>query len=550
MQVVSAGKIGRWLAVIAVAISMLLSSLPASAAPPPEPERVHPSIARIANDAPNQTVRVIVQGFRPDLDLGAEIDRQGGKNRKSLALVKGYSADMPAARARELAKNPDVKWVSIDAPMVSTATVDGQGIATANLGTDYPLTVQADKVWNGSGQVTGAGVTVALLDSGINGFQASSAKPGSAGEPGAGLKASVSFNTRVSTTDRDGYGHGTHVAGIIAGDGKDSKGKYIGIAPGASLLNVKVSDDKGVAFISEVIAGLEWVVKNRSAYNIRVVNLSLVSSMPESYLTSPLDAAVESAWLSGIVVVVSAGNLGANSMLYPPANDPFVITVGAVDTSGTAGIADDTVPSWSSYGTTPDGFSKPDVVAPGRRIVSNLASPNAVLARQYPDRIVDQRYLRLSGTSMAAPVVSGIAALALQAHPEWTPDQVKSAIVGTARPLASEGAGKGEVSALGAVSTTSPGYANAGIPLNKAIAGLVGTSTFNSASWNSASWNSASWNSASWNSASWNSASWNSASWNSASWNSASWNSASWNSASWNSASWNSASWNTVAFPD
>ena len=151
--------------------------------------------------------------------------------------------------------------------------------------------------------------------------------------------------------------------------------------------------------------------------------------------------------------------------------------------------------------------------APGRKIVSNLASMSEVLAKELPDRIVDGRFFRLSGTSMAAPVVSGIAALVLQAHPDWTPDQVKSALMSTARPLASPGAGKGEVDALAAVSMTSPGYANQGIPLNVAISALVGSSNFNSASWNSASWNSASWNSASWNSASWNSApeqcSWN-----------------------------------------
>ena len=253
-----------------------------------------------------------------------------------------------------------------------------------------------------------------------------------------------------------------------------------------------------------MIDGLEWAIQNRSTYNIRVVNLSLVSSMPESYLSSPLDAAVEAAWLSGIVVVVSAGNSGADSMLYPPANDPLAITVGAVDNNDTAAVADDVIPSWSSYGQTQDGISKPEVSAPGRKIVSNLASMSEVLAKELPDRIVDGRFFRLSGTSMAAPVVSGIAALVLQAHPDWTPDQVKSALMSTARPLASPGAGKGEVDALAAVSMTSPGYANQGIPLNVAISALVGSSNFNSASWNSASWNSASWNSASWNSASWN----------------------------------------------
>lgn len=539
MKRFTAGKAGRCLAIAGLMMTLLLPLLPASAAAKSEPERVHPALAKMASQNPNQTVRVIVQGYKPGVDLGTEVEGEGGKNGKALSLIRGYAAEMPAAKALELAKNPDVKWVSIDAPMVSTArpttgpstaqSANGastsrktNGLSTADLATVYPLAVQADKVWNGPAQVTGEGVTVAVLDSGITGLasaQRGAAQANSSLE--ARLQDSVNFDTHTTTVNRDGYGHGTHVAGIIANDGTDSKGRYIGIAPGAGLVNVKVSDDKGMAYVSEVVSGLAWAIQNKSKYNIRVINLSLVSSMPESYMTSPLDAAVEAAWLSGIVVVVSAGNSGADSMLYPPANDPLAITVGAVDNNGTAAISDDVIPSWSSYGKTQDGISKPEVSAPGRKIVSNLASRNEVLAQLLPDRIVDQRYFRLSGTSMAAPVVSGVAALVLQAHPTWTPDQVKSALMSTARPLASPGAGKGEVDALAAVSLTSPGYANQGIPLNVAVSALVGSPTFNSASWNSASWNSASWNSASWNSASWNSASWNSASWNSASWNSA-----------------------------
>lgn len=455
----------------------------------------------MANENPNETVRVIVQGLRPGVDLGAEVEREGGKNGKALSLVKGFSAEMPAAKALELAENPDVKWVSIDAPMVPAAKVDDGGIQVDRLATVYPLAVEADKVWNGPAHLTGAGVNVALLDSGITGLDHAQGAAQAANKSlEQTLETSVNFDTHTTSFDRDGYGHGTHVAGIIANDGTDSQGRYIGIAPGAGLVNVKVSDDKGMAYVSEVISGLDWAIQNKSTYNIRVVNLSLVSTVPESYRTSPLDAAVESAWLAGIVVVVSSGNSGAESMLYSPANDPFVITVGAVDTNGTAGVSDDVIPSWSSYGKTQDGFSKPEVAAPGRKTVSNLASRGAVLAKELPDRIVDGHFFRLSGPSMAAPVVSGIAALVLQAHPNWTPDQVKAALMATARPLASQGSGKGEVNALAAVSMASPGYANQDVPLNIAVSALVGTPTFNSASWNSASWNSASWNSASWNS--------------------------------------------------
>ncbi|MCL5959794.1 MAG: S8 family serine peptidase [Chloroflexi bacterium] len=317
---------------------------------------------------------------------------------------------------------------------------------------------------------------------------------------------------------------------MISSNGTASDGKYIGIAPEANLVSIKASDDEGTAYVSDVISALQWAVENRDAYNIRVINLSVVQQMPDSYLTSPLDAAVEMTWLSGIVVVVSAGNLGPDSALYPPANDPFVITVGATDTIGTPDIADDVIPAWSSHGTTQDGFTKPDVVAPGRRIVSNLSAHNSVLGTMLPDRIVDGKYIRLSGTSMAAPMVSGIVALALQAHPNWTPDQVKAALVKTARPLAGPGSGAGEVDAAGVVSDVAPGYANRGLPLNLGVAEAAGNIAYDSTTWNSTTWNSTTWNSTTWNSTTWNSTTWNSTTWNSTTWNSTTWNSTTWNS--------------------
>ncbi len=261
------------------------------------------------------------------------------------------------------------------------------------------------------------------------------------------------FNSTLRKTN-DGNGHGTHVAGIIAGNNWQNgnvpstvRGKYIGIAPEANIINIRVSDENGMSYVSDVIDAIEWVVTNRTAYNIRVMNLSLMSSVAESYKTSALAAAVEHAWFSGILVVVAAGNDGANTMQYPPANDPFVITVGAADPMNTVAQSDDTIAPWSSYGTTQDGVTKPDVVAPGRYMVAPLASTSAKLAVQDPTRIVDGTYLRLSGTSMAAPVVSGIAALAFQKHPEWTNDQVKWLLKNTATPLM-VGAGQGAVKSM------------------------------------------------------------------------------------------------------
>jgi len=511
---VKLSKIGPRLASIVLLLSLILPLVSLTPGPTlaadPRPDPVHPLLARMMDENPDGMFRVIVMGNGKPDRLDSEVDRKGGKGKKSLPSIQGVAAELPTKAIRELAKHPDAKWVTIDAPMVPT-------VDASRLATDYPKAVNAPEVWNGDRKITGAGVTVAVLDSGINSGSADFIDPSTGNNRVVGR---VKFNSNT-TSGNDGYGHGTHVAGIIAANGSASRGRYIGIAPQVNLVNVKVSDDQGMSYVSDVINALQWVVLNRAAYNIRVVNLSLVSAVAESYLTSPLDAAVEMAWLSGIVVVVSAGNLGPDSMLYPPANDPLVITVGAVDTDGEEDIEDHTVPFWSSYGQTQNGFSKPEVVAPGRRIVSNLASKSAVLARQFPDRIVDYSYLRLSGTSMAAPIVSGIAALALQAHPKWTPDQLKDVLITTARPLDSAGDGAGEVDARAVVNKENPGSANRGVPLNLGVAATAGTLTYDSATWNSATWNSATWNSATWNSATWNSATWNSATWNSATWNSA-----------------------------
>jgi serine protease AprX len=515
-----AGGTAKLLVALLFTLSFILPpSITPDAAAESRGERIHPKLAQIAGQTPDARVRVIVQGDNTDDTLGKELDRRGGSGKKALPLIKGYAAEISAREARALADLPGVKQVSIDAEMFPTADFDVDALAT-----DYPRSVNADDVWSGKTPYTGKGVTVAVIDSGI---QDSQDLRDSSGH--RRIVEAVNVGPASASGTNDSYGHGTHVAGIIASNGSGSDGKYVGIAPDAKLINVKVANEKGGAYLSDVVEGVAWVIRNRQAYNIRIVNITLLSSVPESYLTSPLNAAVEAAWLSGIVVVVSAGNLGPNSTNYAPANDPFVITVGAVDTNLTPDIADDVMPAWSSFGVSLDGVSKPDVVAPGRRIISNGVGQ---LRQQYPDRIVDQRYLKLSGTSMAAPVVSGIAALALQAHPSWTPDQVKGALLATARPLRDgTGAGRGIVDALAVTLQSNPTFANSGLPLHLGLSSLVGRANYDSATWNSATWNSATWNSATWNSATWNSATWNSATWNSATWNSATWNSATWNSA-------------------
>jgi serine protease AprX len=268
--------------------------------------------------------------------------------------------------------------------------------------------------------------------------------------------------------DRDGYdryGHGTHVAGVIAGDGEASGGRWTGVAPEASLLPVRVAGWNGATDVSAVLAGLEWIAAHRARYGIRVVNLSYGTDSSQPYLADPLNRAVERLWDAGVLVIVSAGNRGeGDGAVEKPGDDPFVLTVGAADTRGTATLGDDVVAPFSSRGPTADGFPKPDLVAPGVSIVSHRATGSTADALRPAARVGDH-YFKGTGTSQAAAVVSGVAALMLEANPRMTPDEVKAALVGTAsRALAGRpGAGAGMVDAAAAVAAAQRGtYAGRG----------------------------------------------------------------------------------------
>jgi serine protease AprX len=302
----------------------------------------------------------------------------------------------------------------------------------------------------GTPAVNGKGVGVAVVDSGIAGHSALSGK----------VVASVNYATGESSTN-DAFGHGTHIAGIIAGSisyGPTSLYKN-GIAPGAHLVNVRVLNRVGVGYTSDVIAGIQWVVANRVKYSIRVMNLSLGHPIQTPCALDPLCLAAEDAVAKGLVVVASAGNAGKDAAGNPvlgsvstPGNAPGVITVGALNTWGTVARGDDTVASYSSRGPTRyDMLLKPDVVAPGNKIVS-LEAAGSYLARTYPSLHVagsgTNAYSMMSGTSMAAAMVSGGAALLLQSTPSLTPRHVKVALQVTAEFMPEAGlvaAGAGSV---------------------------------------------------------------------------------------------------------
>ncbi|OLC21219.1 MAG: hypothetical protein AUH33_02275, partial [Chloroflexi bacterium 13_1_40CM_68_21] len=436
--------------------------------------------------------------------------------------------------------------------------------------------MNANQVW--SQGITGTGVTVAVLDSGV------AADPDLV-QPANRLLASVNFADQRLVSDPGG--HGSHVAGIIAGNGTRSAGEFVGVAPEANIVDVRVLGRTGSGRISSVIRGLEWVLAHRSAYNIRVINLSFGAPARTSYRTDPMSAAIEIAWRRGLVVVVAAGNSGpGRDTVASPGIDPYAITVGATDDHGTISPRDDTLAPFSSWGSS-DSNAKPDLVAPGRRVVS-IRVPGSALDTLFPDRVVvatnGSTYLRLSGTSMATPVVSGAVALLLQLRPNLSPDQVKALIVGTTQPFGQDSgvslpdpsaAGRGLLDALAAVQrdpgtssgaevlpggtllTTPP--ATPSLPLaNRALRPAHGFAraifpvlyrgplpwkdpTLGGIAWQTLTWDSVAWDSVAWDNFDWDSIAWDSVAWDSVAWDSVAWDSVAWDSVAWDSIAWDSS---------
>jgi serine protease AprX len=520
---------GRARLLLAVLAALALAGPAAGVAPAAatsgQKSFVSASLLDKAERTPNAKVRVIIQSTAGSTAAQLAVAAQGGlidgdHVGRRLGIVGGTVAEM---KAKRIAKFADTTGLTVtpDVQMKASDFSSGQL---------WPFSSGNAQLWQAIDVGSAANEpTIAIVDSGIDTSRADLA---------GRVVASVDLTSALPNSPGDGRGHGTFVAGIAAGAAPG----YAGAAPGAKLVSLDVLNDAGMAWTSDVIAAADWIAQHKAAYNIRVANFSLSTSVPSSFTVDPLDQAVERLWFGGVVVVAAAGNSGegvAGDVKYAPANDPFVITVGAADLAGTGNPSDDFAAPWSVYGYTYDGFRKPELGAPGRYMIGPVPT-SATLTSERPLNVVSPGYMQLSGTSFAAPVVSGAAAHILAVHPEYSPDQVKGALMITARPTSAAdwSLGVGEVDGVQAATFLDPPNPNA------ALEGFVGADPMGGSSpvFDVASWNSTAQGSASWNSASWNSASWNSASWNSASWNSASWNSASWNSASWNSASWNSGS--------
>jgi serine protease AprX len=475
---------------------------------------VPPSLLAKAAANPLQTFDVIVQGDKKSSssDVADEVRHENGRAMRSFMSIAGVQASISGKDLLKLARNSHIVAITRNAPVSSAAYQDSTMWQDS---TDMSILQNAFDPE--TGEITGPAPqapAIAIVDSGVQ----------SRSDFGARLVASVTICSLCTDSAQDAEGHGTMVAGIAAG-----AGSYAGGAKNAPLVSIRTANANGESRTSDVVAAADWILSHASQYKIRVVNFSLAGASDTSIRIDPLDKAVEALWLKGIVVVAAAGNHGNGgpvNMSYAPGNDPFVITVGAVDQNGSSDPSDDTVPSWSAYGKTMDGFGKPDVSAPGRYMLAP-APMDGTIAKTVPDRILAPGYMWMSGTSFSTPVVSGAAAQILARHPGFTPDQVKGALMLAANYLpnvSGSAAGVGEIDAGVASTFDAPPNPNVGLYKFVTANTLTGQRTFDSASWASYLASGASWAQASWAEASWAEASWNSASWAEASWAEASWN--------------------------
>ncbi|MDX6399755.1 MAG: serine protease AprX, partial [Gaiellaceae bacterium] len=399
----------RRTALLATLVLTLVVPLGASAVPGPKGIQafVAPGLLTSAQSRPADTFSVIVQGKGGNQAAHAVAGVLGlsMKSARTFSSIDGVAVDLTGAQVLTLAADSHVTAITTDARVRLSST--------SSINEKWPFVTGVHKY------SSAPAATIAIVDSGID-----ATRPEFAGR----IAASVNLSSLSGNSPGDGRGHGTFVAGIAAGN----MGGRGGAAPTAKIVSLDVMDDQGMAKTSDVIAAADWILANKAKYGIRVANFSLHSAVANSFMYDPLDKAVERLWFNNVVVVVASGNYGSpngpSGVPYAPGNDPFVITVGASDTGKSVSTNDDIAAPWSAYGYTLDGFAKPDLAAPGRYIVGPVPA-TATLYTERADHVVEPGYMELSGTSFAAPMVSGIAALIVGRHPEFTPDQVKGALM-------------------------------------------------------------------------------------------------------------------------
>ncbi len=373
---------------------------------------------------------------------------------------------------------------------------------------------------------------------------------------------------------QDSYGHGTFVAGLIAGDGASSAGRYSGEAPAAQLVSVKVAGADGLTHLGTLISGLQWAVDHRSRYGIKILNLSLGFKSAQSTVTNPLDQAVEAVWNAGIAVVASAGNTGPfNGSILSPGDDPLVITAGALDDMATVSVTDDEMNDFSAVGpTVADGWVKPDLVTSGRSVVS-LSAPGSTIYTDHPSARIGAANFVGSGTSFSAAITSGAAALVLADSPGLTPNQLKARLLGTTSPGPVGNPFVDGHGALNAYAAAISGPVNFHQSTAGLIPALLGTAisltptgpadtwnvklwsgvSFNQPppggqAWNGWAWNGGDWNGWAWTGRAWNNGEWAGAEWNAEAWTGRAWNNGEWAGSAWAGAAWAGAAWSSSAW--
>ena len=442
-----------------------------------EGAKVQQSVLDSAKNTPGKKIRVIIQANE---GLGAAKNAAAGLGqlKHELGLIGAVAVELPAGRIDALAKRSGLT-ITMDEPTKLLGHYSNTQLWAHEAG--------LNKLWEGP-----QAPTIAIVDSGIDGGRTDFA--------GRVLEQVNFVSSGNPNAAGDGRGHGTFVAGIAAGAAPG----YAGAAPNAKLVSLDVMDDSGSGLTSDVIKASEWVLANKAKYNIRVANFSLHSANVNRFYDDPLNQAVSKLWFGGIVVVAASGNYGKpdgpSGVMHAPGNNPFVLTVGAVDIGGTAKPRDDAQAPWSAYGRTPDGFWKPEVCAPGRYMVGPIPDGSS-LALAKAENKKGAGYIELSGTSFAAPVVSGIAAQILARNPGFTPDQVKGAIMESVRDVpqgAPNACGVGQVNAVrGGLSAKA---ANPNAALNAFVTTnlLTGQQVFDAVSWSNVSWSNVSWSNVSW----------------------------------------------------
>lgn len=505
--------------------------------------------------------RVVVTGTSVQA-AGTAVRSAGGTVTAALPVVDGVAATVPATALRPLAASAGVRAVTADR---TGRMVDYSWDETTSAST-FSRTTQAATAWaRGS---YGKGVGVAVLDTGVS--------------PSDDLAGRVVYGPDLSGegTYVDSYGHGTVMAGLIAGNGALSAtrtgGRFTGVAPDAHVVSVKVAGRNGVVDVSTVLQAMHWVSAYREQYGIRVLNLSWGVPSTQSPAVDPVDYAVERLWAQGIVVVVAAGNSGPNNgTVTKPGDDPVVLTVGAYNEGGDTDPSNDGVPGWSSRGPTAQGLAKPDLVAPGRSLVA-LRSPGSAIETDNPKALVAPAYIRGSGTSQAAAVTSGAVALMLSERPSLTPDEVKARLMDTALPIAGTTAtaqGRGRLQIDAALSATTTGTTT-GTTQNRAATGLGsldasrggyrvvadcggaqteirGEIDVRCQAWDPQAWTGSAWTGDAWTGVAWKGSTWDGVAWKGASWSDATWTGVAWKGGTWTGDSWSgSRGWNGSSVTD